>query len=234
MVGEEDTRNAAERLRKLLRAAQYPQLNALRLEAGDVSDLLRVLHFVLLDSSRAVAQFLVNKGYDLYGKTDARFVESAFRLLRNEFRYFPSLSVTQFLSKQFVARRIAIVADSAAAVAQKRQELQRLKRREGAIWSPPKERGRKREIKPTVENHVFPANHAANILQHLNPCSCLQDSDRLATAIANLSLQLNEMSNALMCKITSVESRLGLTHSRTMDVDAPCAWPPQPSVFERY
>ncbi|KAI9992505.1 hypothetical protein PInf_017924 [Phytophthora infestans] len=168
MVGEEDTRNAAERLRKLLRAAQYPQLNALRLEAGDVSDLLRVLHFVLLDSSRAVAQFLVNKGYDLYGKTDARFVESAFRLLRNEFRYFPSLSVTQFLSKQFVARRIAIVADSAAAVAQKRQELQRLKRREGAIWSPPKERGRKREIKPTVENHVFPANHAANILQHLN------------------------------------------------------------------
>ncbi|KAG3111907.1 hypothetical protein PI124_g9470 [Phytophthora idaei] len=169
-MGEEDVRNAAERLRKLLRAAQYPQLSSLRLETGDVSDLLRVLHFVLLDSSRAVAQFLVDKGYDLYGKTDARFVESAFRLLRNEFRCFPSLSVTQFLSRQFVARRLAIVADAAAAVALKRQELQRLKRREEAVWSPPKERSKRREIKPTVENHVLPAavtDHAASILQHL-------------------------------------------------------------------
>lgn len=138
-------RNAAERLRKLLRAAQYPQLSALRLEDGDVADLLRVLHFVLLDSSRAVAQFLVDRGYDLYGKTDARFVESAFRLLRDEFRCFPSLSVPQFLSKQFVARRLAIVADAAAAVAQKRQELQRLKRREEAVWSPPQAAARSRQ-----------------------------------------------------------------------------------------
>ncbi|KAH7463768.1 hypothetical protein KRP22_008026 [Phytophthora ramorum] len=169
-MGDEDVRNAAERLRKLLRVAKYPQLGALRLEAGDVSDLLRVLHFVLLDSSRQVAQFLVDKGYDLFGKTDARFVESAFRLLRDEFRCFPSLSVTQFLSRQFVARRLAIVADAAAAVAHKRQELQRRKRREEAVWSQPQEGGRRQESKPLVENHVLPTtvtNHAATILQHL-------------------------------------------------------------------
>ncbi|KAF1778815.1 Endoplasmic reticulum vesicle transporter, C-terminal [Phytophthora cactorum] len=72
--------------------------------------------------------------------------------------------------RQFVARRLAIVADAAAAVALKRQELQRLKRREEAVWSPPKERSKRREIKPTVENHVLPAavtDHAASILQHL-------------------------------------------------------------------
>ncbi|KAG1690062.1 hypothetical protein DVH05_028400 [Phytophthora capsici] len=323
----EEVRNAAERLRKLLRAAQYPQLSALRLENGDVADLLRVLHFVLLDSSRDVAQFLVNKGYDLYGKTDARFVESCFRLLRDEFRCFPSLSVSQFLSKHFVARRLAIVADVAAAVAQKRQELQRLKRREEAVWAQP--RG-KREIKTTVENHMLPSavtNHAARILQYLNgqvprtsseqpvhangvetqpvvaiplstpagdrhtvddgvqtepisqdveskPCSCSHETEKLTTAVADLSRQLGELSSALMSKMSSVESRLGrleddvhgiraaveeqrdgdwrsrtardrdpggnlpsnkdLADKRALDVERPCAWPPQPSVFERY
>eukprot|EP00644_Phytophthora_capsici_P001903 jgi/Phyca11/107573/e_gw1.14.708.1 len=233
----EEVRNAAERLRKLLRAAQYPQLSALRLENGDVADLLRVLHFVLLDSSRDVAQFLVNKGYDLYGKTDARFVESCFRLLRDEFRCFPSLSVSQFLSKHFVARRLAIVADVAAAVAQKRQELQRLKRREEAVWAQP--RG-KREIKTTVENHMLPSavtNHAARILQYLNgqPCSCSHETEKLTTAVADLSRQLGELSSALMSKMSSVESRLGrLEDDRALDVERPCAWPPQPSVFERY
>ncbi|RLN58371.1 hypothetical protein BBJ28_00014578, partial [Nothophytophthora sp. Chile5] len=75
-MGAEDVRNAAERLRKLLRLAQFPQLERLRLEDGAVADLLRVLHFVLLDSSRAVAAFVVGRGFDLRGKTDARFVES--------------------------------------------------------------------------------------------------------------------------------------------------------------
>lgn len=315
-----DVRNAAERLRKLLRAAQYPQLPALNLEAADVHDLLRVLHFVLLDSSRAVAQLLVDKGYDLYGKTDARFVESAFRLLRNEFRCFPTLTPAQFLSHQFVARRLNLVADAAAAVAQKRQELQRQKRREEAVWSQPQSRPRR----ASVENHVLPAavNHAASILQHLQvneaqspqranepqsphrvrmqtpppapvrgervqaevadaveratdgvqtemPDYCERDSDGLKNAVADLSRQLGELSSALLGKMSSVESRLDrletkihsvqeavdeqrklLLESRAaereseksgnaepqrgLDGGLPCAWPPQPSVFERY
>jgi hypothetical protein len=32
-----------------------------RLESGDVQDLLRLLHYALLDSSRALAAFLVDK-----------------------------------------------------------------------------------------------------------------------------------------------------------------------------
>ncbi|KAE9297176.1 hypothetical protein PF008_g23812 [Phytophthora fragariae] len=344
----EEVRNAAERLRKLLRAAQYPQLSALRLEDGSVSDLLRVLHFVLLDSSRAVAQLLVDKGYDLYGKTDARFVESAFRLLRDEFRCFPALSVPQFLSKHFVARRLALVADAAAAVAHKRQELHRQKRRDEAVWSQPQDSSRsRRDVKPTVENHVLPpsaaTNHAASILQHLTlqqtgrvrrtsretpgpscavqeyggsvapvgvrfasgsgrstseescagdgvqldsrvdeepkSCSCSEDTDKLAKAIGDLTRQISEMSSALMGKMSSVETRIGRLESqmhgiqaavedqraeaesnstrariatdnlmarsegksvdladrkRGLDVESPCAWPPQPSVFERY
>ncbi|KAG6615740.1 endoplasmic reticulum-golgi intermediate compartment [Phytophthora cinnamomi] len=358
----EEVRNAAERLRKLLRAAQYPQLSALRLEDGDVSDLLRVLHFVLLDSSRVVAQFLADRGYDLYGKTDARFVESAFRLLRDEFRCFPSLSAPQFLSKQFVARRLAIVADAAAAVALKRQELQRQKRAQEAVWSQPQQGSSRarRELKPTVENHVLPsavANHAASILQHLKlqqpeggqarrparrassdtptqvdeaargleavvppppptfavqkdedsaphvgvrfasdkgrslngendpgnvevqadgrqvkTCSCQQDNEKFAKAVGELTRQISEMSSALMAKMSSVETRLGRLESqmhdiqatieghsalaesnstrasraayepsadvadkrRDLDIEPPCAWPPQPSVFERY
>uniref|UniRef100_H3HEH4 Endoplasmic reticulum vesicle transporter C-terminal domain-containing protein n=1 Tax=Phytophthora ramorum TaxID=164328 RepID=H3HEH4_PHYRM len=234
IMGDEDVRNAAERLRKLLRVAKYPQLGALRLEAGDVSDLLRVLHFVLLDSSRQVAQFLVDKGYDLFGKTDARFVESAFRLLRDEFRCFPSLSVTQFLSRQFVARRLAIVADAAAAVAHKRQELQRRKRREEAVWSQPQEGGRRQESKPLAVQFASESGWSATEDKHgedkhgvddavqtegapPQPKS-YHDSDNLVKAIGDLSRQLSEVSSTLLSKISSVENRLGRLEDQIHDV----------------
>lgn len=125
-----------------------------------MQDLLRLVHFALLDSSRALAAYLVGKvrrerseaeahapltrhpasqGYDLYGKTDARFVESVFRLLRDEFRYFPSMSAAQFLSTQFVERRLRLTADILELAGQKRRELQRERRRKEAVWTKPKE-----------------------------------------------------------------------------------------------
>lgn len=284
-MGEEDIRNAAERLRKLLRSAQYPQLSNLRLEDGVVSDLLRMLHFVLLDSSRLVAQFLLERGYDLYGKTDARFVKSAFRLLRDEFQYFPTLSATQFLSQQFVARKLAIVADAATAVAKKHQELQKQKRREKTVWFQPQKTSKKYEPKARVENHALPAsmtNPASRILQHLKlqqsrvpkvrrqpvkidqveqgfkatampvvtekleniivqsasesasqdandkgiapsdrmVCSCAGFADKLATALTDLTCQVNDMSKSLMDKVSSVETRLGRLEDQMHGVQA--------------
>lgn len=66
-------------------------------------------------------------------------MENVFRLLRDEFRFFPSLSAAQFLSAQFVERRLLLTADILALVVRKRKELQRQRRQQDAVWSQPKE-----------------------------------------------------------------------------------------------
>jgi hypothetical protein len=107
------------------------------------------------------------QGYDLYGKTDARFVESVFRLLRDEFRVFPSLSAAQFLSQQFVERRLALTADVLELAIRTRKELQRQRRQQDAVWSQP---GETKAPAATVDNHVLPpevVDHAALLLERL-------------------------------------------------------------------
>lgn len=84
-----DLRNSRARLKTLLKSVQYPQLHATRyscihthirtfsimysvlmrvtlyancsLESASVQDLLQILHFALLDYSRAVAAFIQSK-----------------------------------------------------------------------------------------------------------------------------------------------------------------------------
>jgi hypothetical protein len=127
-----------------------------------VADMLRILHHALLDYSRHVAAFLLDKvrlyevwtyiplvlvftlcgirqGYDLYGKTDARFIDQCFRLMRDEFQYFPSVNPTQFLSAQFVERKIQLVADILDLVVKKHDECVRRRRQEQTVWSKPRE-----------------------------------------------------------------------------------------------
>lgn len=135
----------------------------------------------------------MQQGYDLYGKTDARFIDSAFRLLRDEFRYFPSLNSTQFLSEHYWERKLNLVADILKLVLEKHEETLWLKRQQDAVWTKPKvyvlsymhmrsggwdrwlftvwmHPTRSKAGAARVENHVLPpqiTNHAASVLQLL-------------------------------------------------------------------
>ena len=59
--------------------------------------MLPLLHHCLLGYSKSLAAAIFSKGYELQGKTDHRFVELAFKVLREVFGYRPSLTPTQFL-----------------------------------------------------------------------------------------------------------------------------------------
>ena len=52
-----------------------------------------MIHFALLGFSKRVHDSLVSKGYDLFAKTDVRFLEAVFKLLRQEFAYQPQVSL---------------------------------------------------------------------------------------------------------------------------------------------
>jgi hypothetical protein len=55
------------------------------------SDLLPLIHFCLLGYSKRVHDSLAAKGYDLFAKTDMRFLEVVYKLLRKEFGYQPQV-----------------------------------------------------------------------------------------------------------------------------------------------
>ena len=61
--------------------------------------MLPLIHYALLGLSKPVHDLLLEQGYDLFAKTDQRFVEAVYKLLRQEFGYQPQVPpVTHFLN----------------------------------------------------------------------------------------------------------------------------------------
>ncbi|KAI8905328.1 Centrosomal spindle body, CEP44-domain-containing protein [Powellomyces hirtus] len=78
---------------------------------GDPTAFLPIIHFILLDFSHVLARHFASKGYELYGKKDARFIESTYRLLRDEFGYRPQLTKEQFFNIGFAERKLIFIGD---------------------------------------------------------------------------------------------------------------------------
>jgi hypothetical protein len=121
-----DLQNNLDRLRSELRKARYEgdlQLDALA--RGDPSGFLPLLHFTLLHYSRCVARWLTDLGHELYAKNDARFVETVYRLARQDLNYHHSLTCKQFLSAGFAERKVLFVIDLLQLCRNKHAELGR-------------------------------------------------------------------------------------------------------------
>ncbi|GAB4823677.1 hypothetical protein N2152v2_010723 [Parachlorella kessleri] len=104
-----DAPGTLEALRTDLNHIKYPHgLNSVRALAGDAAELLPVLSFALLRFSRHVA--LLCQDYQLHGKTDQRFVDAAWKFLRDGLG-LPKLALTptQFLSEGFAERKLLLL-----------------------------------------------------------------------------------------------------------------------------
>ena len=77
----------------------------------------------MLAFSTPVADFVRDNKFDLYAKSDYRFVESVYKLLVDAFNYRPSISVHQFFSEGFAEHKICLAKDIAALCKSKHQEL---------------------------------------------------------------------------------------------------------------
>ena len=107
-----DLQGNLEKLRSELKRARFDgELGLDLLAGGDPVGFLPLLHFALLRSSKNVSRWLVDNGYDLFGKTDLRFVETVYRLVRQEFGYRHTLTCKQFLSVGFAERKILFAID---------------------------------------------------------------------------------------------------------------------------
>eukprot|EP00698_Gefionella_okellyi_P024558 TRINITY_DN8701_c0_g1_i1.p1 TRINITY_DN8701_c0_g1~~TRINITY_DN8701_c0_g1_i1.p1 ORF type:complete len:234 (-),score=35.11 TRINITY_DN8701_c0_g1_i1:110-811(-) len=119
-----DINNNIEKLRSELASLKYASpLDISSLKAGDPAALLPVLHFALYGFSRLLAKFLNENNFDLYAKSDARFLDGVYKLLITEFNYRPTLTAQQFLTPGFAERKILTVVDVIKHCKKKHNEL---------------------------------------------------------------------------------------------------------------
>ena len=94
---------------------------------GIPSAFLPIIHHVLLDFSSDLASFFARKDYELYARTDLRFVETVYKILLQEFSYKPSLTKQQFLALGFAERKIILLTDIVKLCREKHKSISKKK-----------------------------------------------------------------------------------------------------------
>ncbi|XP_032636070.1 centrosomal protein of 44 kDa isoform X1 [Chelonoidis abingdonii] len=90
---------------------------------GDPAAFLPIISYSFTSFSTYIAELLVESDVELTAKSDLRFIEAIYKLLRDQFQYKPVLTKQQFLQCGFAERKIQIVCDIISAVMKKHKEL---------------------------------------------------------------------------------------------------------------
>mmetsp|Transcript_108096 Transcript_108096/g.187581 ORF Transcript_108096/g.187581 Transcript_108096/m.187581 type:complete len:509 (-) Transcript_108096:55-1581(-) len=114
-----------EKLKGYLRQARFPvhRLDIEGLRSGRPAAVLPILHYIFLGFSVLFSKFLSERGHELHAKSDLRFLEAAYRALRENLGYSPALSTAQFFSNGFAERKVLLCQDVLQLARRKHSEL---------------------------------------------------------------------------------------------------------------
>ncbi|XP_068582746.1 centrosomal protein of 44 kDa isoform X1 [Cebidichthys violaceus] len=121
-----DVQGCLRKLETLLRAIKYPgYVDYNGLSKGDPSAFLPIVSFTLTSFSPPFAKQLMEAGLELTGKTDLRFTDTLYKVLRDIFHYKPILTKQQFLQCGFSQRKISVICDIINLVLKKHNQLKK-------------------------------------------------------------------------------------------------------------
>ena len=104
-----DLKNCGTKLQSLLRIAKYPaEINYSFLFYGYPQEFLPLLHFIFQEYSLPFTKSLLKKGYKMSGKSDKQFVETVYKILRDEFQYIPKLGKDKFFNNGFTEQKLIL------------------------------------------------------------------------------------------------------------------------------
>uniref|UniRef100_A0A8C8S4E8 Centrosomal protein of 44 kDa n=1 Tax=Pelusios castaneus TaxID=367368 RepID=A0A8C8S4E8_9SAUR len=119
-----DLKGSLRKLEQGLRLLNYPRdVDYTGLVKGDPAAFLPIISYSFTSFSTYVAELLVESDIELMAKSDLRFIEAIYKLLRDLFQYKPVLTKQQFLQCGFAERKIQIVCDIISSVMKKHKEL---------------------------------------------------------------------------------------------------------------
>ncbi|XP_056441572.1 centrosomal protein of 44 kDa isoform X1 [Gadus chalcogrammus] len=123
-----DLKGALRKLDSLLRAMKYPRdVDYNGLSKGDPSAFLPIVDFSLTTFSPLLTAQLITAEFELTGKTDLRFTDTVYKVLRDVFQYKPVLTKQQFLQCGFSQSKIAVICDIINLVLQRHKQLKKEK-----------------------------------------------------------------------------------------------------------
>ncbi|XP_037327415.1 centrosomal protein of 44 kDa isoform X3 [Pungitius pungitius] len=126
MLSTGDVQGFLRKLETLLRAIKYlGHVDYNGLSKGDPSAFLPIVSFTLTSFSPPFAEQLMEAGLELTGKTDLRFTDTLYKVLRDIFHYKPILTKQQFLQWGFSQRKISFICDIIDLVLQKHNQLKK-------------------------------------------------------------------------------------------------------------
>nr|XP_019939484.1 PREDICTED: centrosomal protein of 44 kDa isoform X2 [Paralichthys olivaceus] len=126
MLSTGDVQGCLRTLESLLRVIRYPGcVDYNGLSKGDPSAFLPIVSFTLTSFSPPLAEQLMSAGLELTGKTDLRFTDKLYKVLRDIFHYKPILTKQQFLQWGFSQRKISVICDVINLVLKKHNQLKK-------------------------------------------------------------------------------------------------------------
>ncbi|XP_037110770.1 centrosomal protein of 44 kDa isoform X3 [Syngnathus acus] len=127
MLPTGDVQGCLRKLETLLRIVKYPgHVDYNGLSKGDPSAFLPILSFCLTTFSPPFAEQLMAAGLEMASKSDLRFTDTLYKVLRDIFHYKPVVSKQQFLQKGFVQRKISTLCDIIDLVLKRHRDLNKV------------------------------------------------------------------------------------------------------------
>ncbi|KGL75671.1 Centrosomal protein of 44 kDa [Tinamus guttatus] len=122
-----DLKGSLRKIEQGLRLLNYPRdVDYTGLIKGDPAVFLPIISYSFTSFSTYIAELLVKCDVELAAKSDLRFIEAIYKLLRDLFQYKPILTKQQFLQFGFAERKMQIVCDIINFVMKKHKELSNL------------------------------------------------------------------------------------------------------------
>ncbi|XP_075412978.1 centrosomal protein of 44 kDa [Tenrec ecaudatus] len=119
-----DLKRSLRNLEQVLRSLNYPkEVDCVGLIKGDTAAALPIISYSLTSYSPYIAQLLMESNVELLAKTDLRFIDAVYKLLRDQFNYKPILTKKQFIQCGFAEWKIQIICDILNCVMKKHKEL---------------------------------------------------------------------------------------------------------------
>ncbi|XP_040189443.1 centrosomal protein of 44 kDa [Rana temporaria] len=119
-----DIKGVLRKLEQRLRIITYPRdVDYSSLVKGDPSATLPIISYTFTGYSTHIAEILVSLDVELSAKSDLRFIDAVYKVLRDVFQYKPILTKQQFLQCAFSERKIQTVCDIIDCVVKKHKEI---------------------------------------------------------------------------------------------------------------
>ncbi|NXA47471.1 CEP44 protein, partial [Nothocercus julius] len=160
-----DLKGSLRKIEQGLRLLNYPRdVDYTGLIKGDPAVFLPIISYSFTSFSTYIAELLVKCDVELAAKSDLRFIEAIYKLLRDLFQYKPILTKQQFLQFGFAERKMQIVCDIINFVMKKHKELSNLNK---AKSQPRRKPGSlKYELLSNCDKvHAEPNDNAMNLKQ---------------------------------------------------------------------